>query len=171
MKAAIYARYSSDNQREAPIEDQIRLCRERAERDGWAVIGAYTDHAISGASLIRPGIQALLSDAAQGKFGVIVAEALDRLSRDQEDIAGLYKRMAFAGVKIVTLSEGEVTNLHVGLKGTMNAIFLQDLADKTRRGLRGRVEAGKSGGGNSYGYRVVRKLDAAGEAVTGEREL
>jgi DNA invertase Pin-like site-specific DNA recombinase len=171
MKVAIYARYSSDNQRDASIEDQIRLCRERAEHDGWTVVEAYTDHAISGASLIRPGVQALLSDAAQGKFGAILAEALDRLSRDQEDIAGLYKRMAFAGVKIVTLSEGEVTNLHVGLKGTMNALFLQDLADKTRRGLRGRVEAGKSGGGNAYGYRVVRKIDAAGEAVTGERAI
>ena len=59
-------------------------------------------------------------------------------------------------MKIVTLSEGEVTHLHVDLKGTMNALFLKDLADKTRRGLRGRVELGKSGGGNSYGYDVVK---------------
>jgi DNA invertase Pin-like site-specific DNA recombinase len=72
---------------------------------------------------------------------------MDRLSRDQEDIAGLFKRMAYANVEIVTLSEGEVTHLHVGLNGTMNALFLKDLADKTRRGLRGRVELGKSGGG------------------------
>ena len=50
------------------------------------------------------------------------------LSRDQEDIAGLFKRMAFGGVRIVTLSEGDVTHLHVGLKGTMNALFLKDLA-------------------------------------------
>ncbi|MBC8051125.1 MAG: recombinase family protein [Chitinophagales bacterium] len=171
MKVAIYARYSSDSQREASIEDQIRLCRERAEREGWTIITAYTDHAVSGASLLRPGIQSLLSDAAQRKFNVILAEALDRLSRDQEDTAGVYKRMAFAGVKIITLSEGEVSNLHVGLKGTMNALFLQDLADKTRRGLRGRVEAGKSGGGNSYGYRVVRRLDATGDPITGEREI
>ncbi|MET4898941.1 IS481 family transposase [Sphingomonadaceae bacterium jetA1] len=63
-------------------------------------------------------------------------------------------------MKIITLSEGEVTHLHVGLKGTMNALFLKELADKTRRGQRGRVEAGKSGGGNAYGYDVVRKLDA-----------
>jgi len=55
---------------------------------------------------------------------------MDRLSRDQEDIAGLYKRMVYSDVKIVTLSEGEVTHLHVGLKGTMNALFLKDLADK-----------------------------------------
>ena len=48
-------------------------------------------------------------------------------------------------------------SLHVGLKGTMNALFLKDLAAKTHRGLRGRVEHGKSGGGLCYGYRVVKK--------------
>jgi site-specific DNA recombinase len=74
-------------------------------------------------------------------------------------------------VKIVTLSEGEVSHLHVGLKGTMNALFLKDLADKTRRGLQGRVEAGKSGGGKSYGYDVVRQLDAHGEPVRGDRTI
>lgn len=65
-----------------------------------------------------------------GRFKVVLAEALDRISRDQEDVAGIFKRMAFADVKIVTLSEGEITHLHVGLKGTMNALFLKDLADK-----------------------------------------
>lgn len=61
-------------------------------------------------------------------------------------------------MRIVTLAEGEISELHVGLKGTMNQLFLKDLAAKTRRGLRGRVEAGLSGGGNSYGYDVVRGL-------------
>jgi len=65
----------------------------------------------------------------------------------QADIASLYKRMRFADVEIVTLSEGVISDLHIGLKGTMDAHLLKDLADKTRRGLRGRVEAGKSGGG------------------------
>lgn len=120
---------------------------------------------------LRPGIQALLEDALTGKFQIIVAEALDRLSRDQGDIAGIYKRLSFAGVQIVTLSEGEISDLHIGLKGTMNALYLKDLADKTRRGLRGRVEAGKSGGGNSYGYDVVRSTDANGEPVRSERKI
>jgi len=53
----------------------------------------------------------------------------------------------------------------------MNALFLKDLADKTRRGLRGRVEAGMSGGGNTYGYRVVRRFGSDGLPVAGEREL
>jgi DNA invertase Pin-like site-specific DNA recombinase len=94
-----------------------------------------------------------------------------RLSRDQEDIAGIYKRMEFAGVKIITLSEGEISTLHIGLKGTMNAMFLKDLADKMRRGLRGRVEKGKSGGGLAYGYKVMKQFDANGEAIRGDREI
>src|SRR5229473_5372629 len=171
IKVALYARYSSENQRDASIEDQLRLCRLHAEKQGWTIVDSYTDRAISGASLLRPGIQNLIQDATRGRFTVVLAEAMDRLSRDQEDIAGLFKRMAIAGVKIVTLSEGDVTHLHVGLKGTMNALFLKDLADKTRRGLRGRVENGKSGGGNCYGYDVVKEYDARGEPIHGGRTI
>jgi DNA invertase Pin-like site-specific DNA recombinase len=97
--------------------------------------------------------------------------SLDRISRDQEDIAGVYKRLRFAGVQILTLSEGPVSELHIGFKGTMGALYLKDLADKTRRGLRGRVEAGKSGGGNSYGYDVVVNFSAAGEPERGDRRI
>ena len=57
-----------------------------------------------GASLLRPGIQSLMEDAGKGGFDMVFAEALDRLSRDQEDVAGIFKRLSFAGVKIVTLS-------------------------------------------------------------------
>jgi len=171
MRVAIYARYSSDNQREASIEDQIRECRTRAGREGWHVAEIYSDAAISGASLLRPGIQQLMRDAIDGKFDLVLCEALDRLSRDQEDIAGFYKRMAFNNVIIFTLSEGEISNLHIGLKGTMNALFLKDLADKTRRGLRGRVEQGKSGGGITYGYDVLKRIDANGDYAKGERSI
>ena len=59
----------------------------------------------------------------------------------------------------------------MGLKGTMNALFLKDLAAKTHRGLRGWVEAGKSGGGLCYGYDVVKAVDAAGEPIRGERRI
>ncbi len=149
----------------------MRQCRERAAREGWQVVTTYTDRAVSGASLIRPGIQALLADVQAGRFEIVLSEALDRISRDQEDVAGVFKRLRFAGVSIVTLSEGEISELHVGLKGTMNALFLKDLAMKTHRGIRGRIEAGKNGGGNAYGYRVVKKLDDRGEPIRGEREI
>ena len=171
IRAAIYARYSSDNQRDASIEDQVRLCRSRLDREGWNLVEAYTDHAISGASTLRPGYQKMLEDARAGLFDCLVAEALDRLSRDQEDIAGLYKQLSFAGVTLVTLSEGEVNELHVGLKGTMNALFLKDLADKTRRGLEGRVRSGKSGGGLCYGYDVYKTVDGSGEHERGARRI
>ncbi|PSJ55961.1 recombinase family protein [Pseudaminobacter soli (ex Li et al. 2025)] len=170
-RVALYARYSSDNQRDASIEDQLRQCRERAAREGWTVAETYSDRAISGASLIRSGIQSLLAGAQAGRFDIVLSEALDRISRDQEDVAGVFKRLRFAGVSIVTLSEGEINELHVGLKGTMNALFLKDLAIKTHRGIRGRVEAGKIGGGNAYGYRVVHQLGARGEPIRGEREI
>ena len=171
-RVALYARYSTDNQSANSIEDQFRICREHADRERWKVIATYHDAAISGASVIlRPGVQTLLQDAQRGKFEVVLAEALDRMSRDQADVATLFKHLRFAGVQIVTLSEGEISELHVGLKGTMNALFLKDLAAKTHRGIRGRVEKGKSGGGLCYGYDVVKHADAEGEPIRGGRTI
>ncbi len=170
MKVAIYARYSSENQREASIADQFRICREFAQRQGWQIVKEYSDHAVSGATLLRSGFQAMMASALRKEVDVVLAESLDRFSRDQEDTAGLFKRLTFAGVSIVTLAEGDITFLHIGLKGTMNAMFLKELADKTRRGLRGRIELGKSGGGVSYGYRILRRFEN-GIVSTGEREV
>lgn len=167
----IYARYSSDNQRDASLDDQIRICKERVAAEGWTHTQVFRDSAISGATTLRPGYQALLEGAREAAFEVVVAEALDRLSRDQEDVAALFKRLQYAGIRLVTLGEGEISALHVGLKGTMNALFLKDLADKVRRGLRGRIEAGKSGGGNAFGYTVVKHFGADGEPVRGDRTI
>ncbi|WP_231711226.1 recombinase family protein [Xanthobacter dioxanivorans] len=165
----LYACYSSENQRDASIKDQLCQCRERAVREGWTVVGTYSDRAISGSSMIWAGIQALLADAQAGRFDMVLSGALERISRDQEDVAAVFKRLRFAGVSIVTLSEGGINELHVGLKGTMNALFLKDLAIKTHRGQRGRVEAGKAGSGRAaYGYRTVHQLDADGEPIRGE---
>ena len=156
MRVSIYARYSSDLQRAASIEDQILVCTERIVREKWSSSPPTRIAACPGASHLRPGYQTLLDGARNGEFDIVLAEALDRISRDQEHIAAFFKLMSFAGVRIVTLAEGEITELHVGLKGTMNALFLKDLADKTRRGLRGRVEQGRSGGGLCYGYTIAR---------------
>ncbi len=171
MRAAIYARYSSDLQSRASIEDQIRLAREHADRQGWAISEIYTDYGISGASMMRPGLQALIADAQQGKFEIVLSEALDRISRDQGDTANIHKRMRFHGIKIYTLSEGWVDMIQVGFKGMMNQMFLTELAAKVRRGQRGRVEIGKVTAGLGYGYEVVREFDAKGEPVRGERRI
>src|ERR1700687_640232 len=144
-RVALYARYSSDNQRDASIEDQLRLCGEYARKQGWTVVDTYFDRAVSGDCLVGGGIQ--------------------------EDSAAVFKRLRFASVKLVTVAEGDISELHIGLKGTMNALFLKDLAAKTHRGIRGRVEAGKNAGGNCFGYRVVKMFDASGEPIRGEREI
>ncbi|WP_239016834.1 recombinase family protein [Sphingomonas ginkgonis] len=167
----IYARYSTTLQREASIEDQVRICREAAEREGWAVTGIHTDYAISGGVRDRPGLNGLLEAVGRGAGTVILAESIDRLSRDQEDIAAIFKRVAFAGARIFTLSEGWVGELHVGLKGTMSALFRKDLADKTRRGQTGRVLAGFNPGGRAYGYQRVARFDERGEPIHGLREI
>jgi len=155
MRVATYARYSSDQQRATSIPDQQHACRAFCERNGWTIVAEFADAAMSGATLFRPGIQALKRAALAGDYDVVVAEALDRFSRDQEDTAGLFKRLRFAGVRVVTLSEGEIGPLHVGLQSTVNAIQLVQLGDKTRRGQTGLVQRGRSAGGNSYGYTVV----------------
>ena len=165
MRVSIYARYSSDLQRAASIEDQLLVCTERLVREKWTLTATYTDRGISGASHLRPGYQKLLEDARKGEFDIVLAEALDRISRDQEHVASFFKLMSFAGIRIVTLAEGEISELHVGLKGTMNALFLKDLADKTRRGLRGRIEQGRSGGGLCYGYRIVENGERGGREI------
>src|SRR3546814_17917887 len=121
------------------------------------------------ASLIRPGIQVLMQDAQRGGFDIVLAEALDRISRDQEDVDGVYKRMTFAGVKVVTLSEGEITHLHVGIKGRLNALLLKDLAEKTRHDLRGRGGQGKSGSGHGMGYDVAKPVAQIGSRAGRER--
>jgi DNA invertase Pin-like site-specific DNA recombinase/HPt (histidine-containing phosphotransfer) domain-containing protein len=164
MKCAAYARYSSDLQSAASTGDQLRACKSFILRQGWTCVEAYKDQALSGASALRPGYQKLLEGARNGGFEVVVAEALDRLSRDQADVANLYKHLSFLGIKLVTLAEGEINEMHVGLKGTMNALFLKDLAQKTRRGLEGRVRQGKSAGGLCYGYKTV-------EGKIGERRI
>lgn len=171
-RVAIYARYSSDLQRPTSIEDQLRICRERASVDRNSIVAEYQDAALSGETLMtRPGILQLLADARAGRFDIVLAEALDRLSRDQEHIAGLYKRLTHADVQIITLTEGVIDPLQIGFKGTMNQMALRDMAAKVRRGQRGQVERGHSAGGISYGYRVVRRFGTDGLPISGLREI
>lgn len=171
MRAAIYARFSSDLQDARSIQDQVDLARKYAQSRSLNVAGVYEDAGISGASVInRPGLQKLLADAKAGEIEVLVTESLDRLSRSQADIATLYERLSFLGVRVETLADGLVSEIHIGLKGTMAALFLKDLAQKTRRGQMGRVKAGRIPGGRSYGYDVVHAGEDRGQRVINESE-
>jgi site-specific DNA recombinase len=81
MRIAIYARYSSEHQHEHSIDDQVRLCRERASAMGGNVVGVYADYAVSGAHLkSRPEACRLLKESQENRFDMVIAEALDRLS-------------------------------------------------------------------------------------------
>ena len=105
MRVALYARYSSDQQRAASIDDQLRECRAFAEREGWTVVEEYSDAAISGASSHRPGLQALVRDAR--RYDIVLAESLDRLqSRHGGHLPDSSNSLSFNNVRIATLAEG-----------------------------------------------------------------
>ena len=152
MRSAIYARFSSDRQSIYSLDDQVRLCRALAERNGWEVVSTFQDAATSGTLRDRKGYLELVTDAVAGKFDVVVAESLDRLNRDLEETARFYKRLKFVNVSIHTVSEGPISEVHVSISGLMGELYLKTLGEKTRRGVEGRVLAGKSGGGRSFGY-------------------
>lgn len=172
MRAALYARFSIDLQRAESIADQLTACRAYCAHNGLTVVVAYEDAAISGASMAnRPGLAALMQAARSGVFDVAVTEALDRLSRSQGDIATLFEDLRHQGVAIRTISEEEVEELAIGLKGTMNALFLRETARKTKRGMIGVAREGRHAGGRVYGYKIKRELDAKGEFTRGLRDV
>jgi site-specific DNA recombinase len=159
-RVAIYSRYSSDLQNDRSIEDQIVVCEKYAAKNGWLVKGNFFDRAASGASLFgRPQFAKMVSEAQSGAFDIILSEDLDRLSRSQKDIAELFEQMAFAEIEIHTVSDGLNNEMHIGVKGTMSAMFLKGLSQKVKRGLGGAVRAGRNPGGDLYGY-TPRKGEA-----------
>jgi site-specific DNA recombinase len=171
MRTAAYARYSSDSQREASLEDQLRNVRAFCARQGWPAPEEFTDQAISGARIDRPGYQRLLAQASQ--FDVILVDDLSRLSRDSIESATAVKRLRFAGVRLIGVSDGIDTarkdaKVGAGLRGLMSELYLDDLAEKTHRGLSGRALDGASAGGLPFGYRVTKIGERAIDANQAE---
>lgn len=170
-RADLYARYSSDLQDARSIDDQLRDLRSYAEKRGWTVGNIFTDAAISGSTMLRPGLQAMLAAAGAGGVDVILAEALDRVSRDLGDTAQMFKQLNFHQVKLHTIAEGDVGKMQVAFKGLMNDEFLAALAMKIKRGQRGNIERGLAAAGVSYGYEKVIALDEKGEPLRGRRRI
>jgi site-specific DNA recombinase len=169
MRALIYARYSTDRQRETSTEDQARLCRQRAEAEGWTVEAVHADDGVSGSCPVasRPGGARLLADILAGRADVLLLEGLDRLSRDMVEQETLIRRIEHRQVRIIGISDGydsassaSARKLHRSLRGLINEIYLDDLRAKTHRGLSGQVERGRHAGGLSYGYRTVPDGDS-----------
>ena len=162
LRAVIYARYSTDLQREESIEDQVEVCNRYAQAQGWRLVNTYSDAALSGASRYRPSYQALIAEARTNKFDIVVCEAVDRLGRRLADTADLQDTLAFLGIRLFTPSVGEVTALHVAIMGMMAQMTLRDIAEKTKRGQLGRIRKGKIPSGLAYGYCIAVGVDGDG---------
>lgn len=154
--AVIYARYSSHNQRDVSIEQQVNACRKYARDNDLDVIRVYDDHAMTGTNDQRPQFQAMIRDSATRAFQVVLVYQLDRFSRDRYD-AAIYKRtLRENGVRVLSAME-HITDDPTGV--LMESIlegfaeyYSRELAQKTRRGLRNNAEHHMVIGTVSYGY-------------------
>lgn len=165
MRTACYARFSSDLQRETSLEDQIRSCREYADRFDWTWQHeqVYRDAAVSGASIEgRPGLEALLTAAAARPlaFDVLLVDDSSRVARDLADALRVLQRLRFAGVRVIYISQNidstsEQAETLVAVHGLVDGLYLREMAQKIRRGLRGQHTRGFATGGRTYGYRSV----------------
>ena len=154
IRAVGYSRYSTDLQNELSIEDQQALISRYALANGMTIQQFYSDAAQSGASIFRrDGLLQLLADAREGLFDVVIVEELDRLARDMEDLAGIHKRLTFAGIEIRAVHEGVANTVTVGLRGLVGQLFREDNARKIRRGMTGNISRGRTAGGRAFGYR------------------
>ncbi|WP_019647127.1 recombinase family protein [Novispirillum itersonii] len=169
-RAALYARHSTDKQATSTT-DQINRCRAYCKARGYQITGIYKDEAVSGKVQKRTGMIRLMAAARKDEMDVIVTEDLSRLSRRMAQISDTYDILSFLGITIETVSNGSVSQVDVGLRGTMNALYLTDLADKTRRGMKAAVQRGSLPGGRTYGYRATPKLTDSGETIRGLRTI
>ena len=171
-RAVIYARFSTDLQNEKSTGDQIALCRAHATRRGLQIIQTFEDKARSGGSVLgRDGLMRLMDAARTRAFEVVVVEALDRLSRDMEDLAGIHKRLSFLGIEIDAVHDGTADSILVGIRGLVGQMQREDGAKKVRRGMAGVVRDGRHAGGRAYGYRIIPGHPGELEIVEEEAEV
>ncbi len=159
MKVAIYARYSSENQSEKSIDDQIRVCKNYIMDHGMIIENnhIYIDEAISGSVINRPGLQALEKAMENKEFDAVAVDDLSRLSRSNHQMLTLVLKFNFHQVKIISVSDGIITDddnskLGIQIRGLINEIYLDDLRKKTMRGLEGQKIRGFSTGERVFGY-------------------
>jgi site-specific DNA recombinase len=159
MRTAAYARYSTDMQREASLEDQLRNIRQRCAREGWRSLWCTATRRSAARAAIGRAF-ASCSRRCTHRFDALLVDDLSRLSRDKDDTGKAIKRLTFAGVRVVGVSDGTDTSrdgyeLDTGIRAVIGEHYLRDLAKKTHRGLTGRALSGASAGGLPYGYRVA----------------
>jgi DNA invertase Pin-like site-specific DNA recombinase len=167
MRAAIYARYSTDNQERESIADQLRICTEYAERAGLQVAAEFTDAAISGPAIgNRPQLQAMLNGANAAEFAVILVTDLSRLSRSNGDLSKMIDRLVARGVRVVGVQDGYDSTrrghkMQAGLSGIIGESFREMIADRTYAAIESRAKQGRSSGGKAYGYAPSVRADGS----------
>ncbi len=160
MKAVIYARYSSDNQREESIEGQVRECQSFAERKGYSVIRTYIDRALSGTRADnRPEFQQMISDSTLREFQYVIVWKIDRFSRDKFDSVKYKYALKSSGVSVISATEPidgspEGQMMESVFEG-ISVYYIKDLAQKTSRGMTENAIKGKFNGGTlTFGYTI-----------------
>ena len=162
MNAVIYARYSSDNQREESIEGQLRDCRDYAARNNLTIVGNYIDRALSARTADRPDFQRMIHDSEKRLFDVVLVWKLDRFSRDRYDSAYYKHILKKNGVRVVSAKEAmadgpEGIILESMLEG-MAEYYSAELAVKVRRGQRENAMKCRNNGGTlPFGYSVNKE--------------
>lgn len=159
MRAVIYARYSSDNQREESIEGQIRECMEFANRSGATVIETYIDRALSAKTDNRPNFQKMIKDSYKHAFDIIIVWKLDRFARNRYDSAHYKTILKKNGVKVVSakevIAEGSEGILLESVLEGMAEYYSAELSEKVIRGMTENALKGKSNGGSvTFGYKT-----------------
>ena len=157
MTAVIYARYSSDNQREESIEGQIRECTAYAEKNGITIVKHYIDRAISAKTDNRPEFQQMIKDSDKKLFDIVLVWKLDRFARNRYDSVRYKTQLKKNGVKLMSateiISEGpEGIILESVLEGYAE-YYSADLAEKVVRGQTENILKGRCNGGRgTFGY-------------------
>src|SRR5690606_32717243 len=149
------------------IQDQIRVCKEFAKRDGITVLEdhIYFDEAQSGSIRSRPGLEALKKAAEDKLFDVVLVDDSSRLSRDNQHFNTLLCLFQFWGISLISVSDGldmreEHAKVAYQFRGIINELYLTDLKKKTHRGQMGQVLRGFSVGSRGYGYTTVPEGEA-----------
>ena len=175
MRTLIYARYSSQLQNSRSIEDQIRVCMERAEAEGWTVVDVFSDAAIGGAAGTserqRPGMNALLARVEAGGIDQVLADTTSRIARNQGDAHHIRDRLNYCGARLFTLGDGEIDAFKGAIKGLLDEQQRKELAHNIKRAQKGRVAEGRSPSGLAYGYRTANRIDDRGRFVRGLRKV
>ncbi|HBN84704.1 MAG TPA: recombinase family protein, partial [Clostridiales bacterium] len=159
MKGVIYARYSSDNQREESIEGQLRECKEFAEKNGITILNSYIDRALSAKTDNRPEFQHMIKDSAKHLFDVIIVWKLDRFARNRYDSAHYKAILRKNGVKVVSatepISEDSTGILLESLLEGYAEFYSAELSEKVTRGLtENALKCKYNGSGLSVGFTV-----------------